>query len=82
MLTQDTVIEKIEATFAGNAFPGARFLQGSFEGCEPYDEVDPFEKLERARRAPPDQNFRQHIAEQEEYLAVIRPDNEDGTDRP
>ena len=34
------------AAFAGNAFPGARFLQGSFEGCEPYDEVGPFEKLE------------------------------------
>src|SRR5215208_2243558 len=46
MLTQDTVIEKIETAFAANAFPGARFLQGSFEGCEPYDEVGPFEKLE------------------------------------
>ena len=46
MLTQDTVIEKIQTAFVGNAFPGARFLQGSFEGCEPYDEVGPFEKLE------------------------------------
>ena len=46
MPTSEAVIEKIEATFAGNAFPGARFLQGSFEGCEPYDEVGPFEKLE------------------------------------
>ena len=46
MLTQDTVIEKIQTAFAGSAFPGARFLQGSFEGCEPYDEVGPFEKLE------------------------------------
>jgi len=44
--TSEAVIEKVEATFAGNAFPGARFLQGSFEGCEPYDEVGPFEKLE------------------------------------
>jgi hypothetical protein len=41
-----TIIEQIEATFAGNEFPGARFLQGSFEGCEPYDEVGPFGKLE------------------------------------
>ena len=32
--------------------------------------------LERARTAPPDQNLRQHIAEQEEYLAAIRPDIE------
>src|SRR5215212_6634703 len=46
MLTQDTVMEKIQTAFAGNAFPGTRFLQGSFEGCEPYDEVGPFEKLE------------------------------------
>jgi hypothetical protein len=46
MLTQDTVIEKIQTAFADNAFPGARFLQGSFEGCEPYEEVGPFEKLE------------------------------------
>ena len=46
MPTSEAVIEKIEAAFAGNAFPGARFLQGSFEGCEPYDEVGPFETLE------------------------------------
>jgi hypothetical protein len=43
---REAVIQKIEAAFADNAFPGARFLQGSFEGCEPYDEVGPFEKLE------------------------------------
>src|ERR671928_1569019 len=46
MSDRETVIGKIGAAFAGNAFPGARFLQGSFEGCEPYDEVGPFEKLE------------------------------------
>src|SRR5215207_2851959 len=46
MLTQDTVMEKIQIAFAGSEFPGARFLQGSFEGCEPYDEVGPFEKRE------------------------------------
>ena len=47
MLTgRETVIEKIEAAFAGNESPGGCFLQGSFEGCEPYDEVGPFEKLE------------------------------------
>ena len=46
MLTQDTIIEKIQTAFAGNEFPGPRFLQGSFEGCEPYDEVGPFEKQE------------------------------------
>ena len=42
----ETVIEKIKSAFAGSAHPGGRFLQGSFEGCEPYEEVGPFEKLE------------------------------------
>ena len=46
VLTLEAVIEKIQTAFAGNEHPGARFLQGSFEGCEPYDEVGPFEKLE------------------------------------
>jgi hypothetical protein len=43
MSHRETVIQKFEAAFAGNEFPGARLLQGSFEGCEPYDEVGPFE---------------------------------------
>jgi hypothetical protein len=38
--------------------------------------------LERARTAPLAQDLGQHIAEQEEYLAAIRPDIEDSTDRP
>jgi hypothetical protein len=40
------VIEKIRGAFAGNEHPGRRFLQGSFEGCEPYEEVGPFENVE------------------------------------
>jgi hypothetical protein len=40
------VIEKIQGAFASNEHPGGRFLQGSFEGCEPYEEVGPFEKVE------------------------------------
>jgi hypothetical protein len=51
---RETVIGKIEGAFAGNAFPGARYLQGSFEGCEPYDEVGPFETLEDWRGIEPD----------------------------
>ena len=43
MLTREAVIEEIRRAFAGNGHPGARFLQGSFEGCEPYEEVGPFE---------------------------------------
>jgi hypothetical protein len=43
---KETVIEEIQGAFAGNVHPGKRFLQGSFEGCEPYDEVGPFENEE------------------------------------
>jgi hypothetical protein len=46
MSEREVVIEKIESAFAGNEHPGGRFLQGSFEGCEPYEEVGPFEKVE------------------------------------
>jgi len=43
MSDREVVIEKIQRAFAGNEHPGGRFLQGSFEGCEPYEEVGPFE---------------------------------------
>ena len=42
----EVVIGKIRGAFAGNEHPGGRYLQGSFEGCEPYEEVGPFEKVE------------------------------------
>ena len=43
---KEAVIEEIQKVFAGNEHPGERFLQGTFEGCEPYEEVGPFERLE------------------------------------
>jgi len=46
MSDRETVIEEIRRAFAGNEHPGKRFLQGSFEGCEPYEEVGPFEEEE------------------------------------
>ena len=46
MSDPDVVIEKIQSAFASNEHPGGRFLQGSFEGCEPYEEVGPFENEE------------------------------------
>jgi hypothetical protein len=46
MSAREAVIEEIQSAFAGNEHPGRRFLQGSFEGCEPYEEVGPFEKEE------------------------------------
>ena len=45
-MNREAVIEKVQRAFAGNEHPGGRFLQGSFEGCEPYEEVGPFEKEE------------------------------------
>jgi hypothetical protein len=49
MSDREAVIEKVQRAFAGNVHPGMRFLQGSFEGCEPYDEVGPFETVENWR---------------------------------
>jgi hypothetical protein len=46
MKDRQGVIEEIQRAFGGNAYPGKRFLQGSFEGCEPYEEVGPFEHEE------------------------------------
>jgi len=46
MNNREPVIEEIQRVFADNEHPGGRFLQGSFEGCEPYDEVGPFEHVE------------------------------------
>jgi hypothetical protein len=42
MGTRDAVIEKIRSAFGENEHPGESFLQGSFDGCEPYEEVGPF----------------------------------------
>jgi hypothetical protein len=38
----EEVIEQIREAFAATPYPGDAFLQGSFEGCEPFDEVRPF----------------------------------------
>jgi len=36
------VIEQIYEAFGNNDYPGDDYLQGSFEGCEPYEEIEPF----------------------------------------
>src|SRR5215213_1168630 len=46
MSEREAIIEKIQRAFAGNEHPGGRYLQGSFEGCEPYEEVGPVENEE------------------------------------
>lgn len=38
----EEIIEQIHAAFGKNGYPGDDFLQGTFEGCEPYDEVGAF----------------------------------------
>jgi hypothetical protein len=38
----DALVHTIQTGFAGGTYPGDAFLQGSFDGCEPYDEVAPF----------------------------------------
>jgi hypothetical protein len=43
MKDKDEIIHMICDVFAGNEYPGDAFLQGSTEGCEPYDEVGSFQ---------------------------------------
>ena len=41
-MLKEEVIEQIRLAFGANLYPGDAFLQGSFDGCEPYDEVSAF----------------------------------------
>ena len=43
MSDKETIIEKIRDAFSENDYPGDAYLQGSVEGCEPYEEVGPFQ---------------------------------------
>ena len=43
MGAKEEVIAKIRGAFGGNEYPGDPYLQGSHEGCEPEDEVGPFQ---------------------------------------
>jgi hypothetical protein len=38
----DAIIEKVRGAFRRVPYPGDAFLQGSFDGCEPYDEIQHF----------------------------------------
>lgn len=42
MADRMTVIEKISFAFLANEYPGDHFLQGSREGSEPFEEIEPF----------------------------------------
>ena len=41
-MRKEEVIERIREAFAATPYPGDRFLQGTFEGCEPTEEVGAF----------------------------------------
>ena len=42
MIDKEAVIEQIRNAFESSDYPGDAYLQGSFEGCEPYEEVGAF----------------------------------------
>lgn len=48
------VIAAIELAFGGNEYPGDDFILGRSEGCEPFDEVDPFRGHPDWRTLEPD----------------------------
>ena len=39
---RESVVRMIRDAFGGNEYPGDPFLQGSFDGCEPFEEVGAF----------------------------------------
>ena len=43
MPNREAIIKKIYEAFGQNEYPGDNFLQGSFDGCEPYEEILPFQ---------------------------------------
>jgi hypothetical protein len=41
-MLKEEVLDRIREAFGGNSYPGDAFLQGSFDGCEPAEEVGAF----------------------------------------
>ncbi len=54
MTDVSTVIAQIQLGFAATQYPGDAFLQGSFEGCEPYEETGAFRGKSDWMAIPPD----------------------------
>jgi hypothetical protein len=42
VMRKEEIIDQIREAFLATPYPGDGFLQGTFEGCEPYEEVDAF----------------------------------------
>ena len=54
MKTMEDITKEIHEAFGNNEYPGDGFLQGSFEGCEPFDEVGPFKGKRDWRTVDPE----------------------------
>jgi hypothetical protein len=54
MNDKQTIIDKIHQAFGANEYPGDGFLQGSREGCEPFEEIGPFVGQRDWRELEPD----------------------------
>jgi hypothetical protein len=54
MHDKQTIIDKIHQAFGANEYPGDGFLQGSREGCEPFEEVGSFVGQRDWRELKPD----------------------------
>ncbi len=50
----EDIIKEIHEAFGNSEYPGDAFLQGSFEGCEPFDEVGPFKGKRDWRKVDPE----------------------------
>ncbi|RPI87355.1 MAG: hypothetical protein EHM41_05215, partial [Chloroflexi bacterium] len=53
MIDKMTVIEKISAAFLANEYPGDHYLQGSWDGCEPFEEIEPFKGKQKWEEIEP-----------------------------
>lgn len=42
MSNRESVLAQIVSAFRNTPYPGDAHLQGSFEGCEPFEEIAPF----------------------------------------
>ena len=54
MSSKDRVIGHILSAFGDNEYPGDQYLQGSVEGCEPFEEVVPFQGRVHWQRIEPE----------------------------
>ena len=54
MRDEENVIREIFQAFAANSYPGDNYLQGSFDGCEPAEEVGPFQSQSNWPEIEPD----------------------------